>query len=46
MKKMMDSVCESFRSESEFYYPEELHVENNGVTKNNENFEDKIKTFI
>ena len=46
VKKMMDSDCESFRSESEFYYPEELHVENNGVTKNNENFEDKIKTFI
>ena len=45
-KKVMDSDSESFHSRIEFYYPEELDVENNGVTRNNENFEDKIKTFI
>ena len=42
----MDSDSENFRSEGEFYYTEELDVENNGLTRNNEKFEDKIKTFI
>ena len=49
-----DSDSETFHCESEFYCPEELDRENNQnlsnhaqvLTRNNENFEDKIKTCL
>ena len=49
----MDSDNESFHSESKFYYPDELGLENNqnesnyqALPRKNEDFEDEIKKFI
>ena len=49
----MDSDNESFHSESEFYYPEELDLENNqnesnyqALPRKNEDFKDEIKKSI
>ena len=49
----MGRVNESFHSESEFYHPEELDLENNqhksncqALPRKNEDFEDDIKKFV